>query len=80
MERERLNGEKKTINILDINVDNIVVSKLVERKTSSKYLVGYLGKVLRSLVLVLLKISEYAKTFTVQEGNKDKNNKLMSVM
>ena len=50
MERERLNGEKKTINILDINVDNIVVSKLVERKTSSKYLAGYLGKVLRSLV------------------------------
>ena len=41
-------------------------------------MVGYLGKVLRALVLVLLKISEYVKTFTVKEGNKDKNNKLMS--
>ena len=28
--------------------------------------------------MVLLKISEYVKTFTVKEGNKDKNNKLMS--
>ena len=38
------------------------------------YLIGYLGKVIRPLVLVLPKISGYIKTFKV----KDKNYKLMS--
>ena len=31
---------KKTIEIWDINVDNIVISKLTETKTNSKYLIG----------------------------------------
>ena len=31
-------------NIWDINVDNIVISKLVKRKTNSNYLIGYLDK------------------------------------
>ena len=34
---------------------------------------------LRSLVLIMLKMSGYVKTFKVKEGDKDKNNKLMSL-
>ena len=45
--------KKKKKNIWDVNVDNIVMSKLVETTTNSKYLIGYLDKVIRSLVLIL---------------------------
>ena len=37
---------KKTNKYLDINVDNIVLSKLVETKTNSIGLIGYLDKVI----------------------------------
>ena len=40
---------------------NIVISKLV--KTKSKYLIGYLGKVIRPLVLIVPKISGYVERF-----------------
>ena len=30
------------LNIWDVNVDNLVISILVETKTNSKYLIGYL--------------------------------------
>ena len=33
-------GKRKTINISDVNVNNIVITKLVETKTNSKYLTG----------------------------------------
>ena len=69
---------KNPINIWDANVDNIVISKLVETKTNSKYLIGHLDKVIRELVLILSKMSEYVKTFKVKDRDKDKNNKLMS--
>ena len=42
------------------------------------YLVGYLYKVRRLLVLILPKISGYVKTFKVKDGDKDKSNKLLS--
>ena len=51
--------KKKTIKILDFNLDNIVVSKLIETKTNSKYLIGYLDEIIRSLVLILSKMSGY---------------------
>ena len=35
---------KKLIKIWDVNVDNKVISKLVQAKTSYKYLIGYLDK------------------------------------
>ena len=35
---------KKTYKIWDTNVDNIVISKLIETKTYSKYLIGYSDK------------------------------------
>ena len=50
-------AKKKTINIWDVNVDNIIISKLVETKTNSKCLIGYLDKVIRPLVLILPKKS-----------------------
>ena len=45
-------------------------------KTNTKYLIGYLDKVMRPLVLIMLKMSGYVKTFKVKDGDKDKNNKL----
>ena len=35
---------KKPIKISDVNVDNIVISKLVQTKINSKYLIGCLEK------------------------------------
>ena len=69
---------KKPINNWDVNVDSIVISKLIETKTNSKYIIGYLDKVIRPIVLILPKISGYVKIFKVKDGDKDKNNKLMS--
>ena len=74
---EREIAIEKFDNIID-NIDNIVISKLVTTKTNSKYLVGYLVKAIRPLVLIMLKMSGYVKTFHVKHGGKDKNNKLMS--
>ena len=37
--KERFYATKKPIQILDVNVDNIVISKLVKTKTGSKYLI-----------------------------------------
>ena len=62
------------IYIWDVNVDNIVILKLVKTKTNSMYLIGYLDKVIKLLVLILPKMSGYVKTFKVE----DKKNKLMS--
>ena len=76
--KQKFYAAKKLIKIWDVNVDNIVISKLIETKTYSKYLIGYLNKVIRSLVLIMPKMSGYVKTFKVKNGNKDKNNKLMS--
>ena len=60
--------------ISDANVDNIIISKLVETKTNSKYLIGCLYIRIRPLVLLMPKMSGYVKTFKVE----DKNSKLMS--
>ena len=76
--KEKNYASKKPLNIWDVNVDNIVISKLVKSKASSKYLICYLDKVIRPLVLILPKVSRYVKTFKVTDGDKDKNNKLMS--
>ena len=77
-EREIAKGKfyaaKRPIKIWGVNVDNIVISKLVKTKTNSKYLIEYLDKTIRPLVLIIPKMSGYVKTFKVKEGN----NKLMS--
>ena len=69
---------KKTNKIWYVNIDNIVISKLVETKTNSKYLTGYFYKVLRPLVSTFPKMYRCVKTFKVKDGDKDKSNKLMS--
>ena len=55
----------KLIKIWDVNVDNIVISKLVKTKTNSKYLIGYLDEIIRPLVLILPKMSGYVKTYKI---------------
>ena len=72
--KEKFYAAKRPIKIWDVNVDNIVISKLVKTKTNSKYLIGYLDKAIRPLVLIIPKMSGYVKTFKVE----DKINKLMS--
>ena len=74
--KEKLYGGKKQTNIRDVNFHNVVSSKLVETKTNSKYLIRYLDKVIRPIALP--KITEYVKVFKRKDGDKDKNNKLMS--
>ena len=69
---------KKPLKIWNIDVDNIVISKLVETKSNSKNLFGYLDEAIRPLVLILPKRSAYVKTFKVKDGDLDQNNKLMS--
>ena len=64
--------------ICDVNVDNIVISKLVKTKTNSEYLIGYLDKAIRPLVLIMPKMSRYVETFKFKKREKDKNNKLIS--
>ena len=69
---------KKQIKFCYVNVDNTIVSKLIKTKTNSKYLIGYSDEVRQPLVLTLPKMSGYVKTFKVKNGDKDKNNKLIS--
>ena len=54
---EKFYATKKPIQIWDVNVDNIVHSKLVKTKTNSKYLIGYFDKAIRPLVLTMPKMS-----------------------
>ena len=72
--KENFYAAKSLIKIWNVNVDNIVFSKLVKTKTYSKYVIGYLDKDRRLLVLIMPKMSGYGKTFKVE----DKNSKLMS--
>ena len=69
--KENFHAARKPIKIWDVNVDNKVISKLVKTKINSKYLIGYLDKDIRPLVLMMHKMSGYVKA-------EDKNNKLMS--
>ena len=60
--------QQSSINVWGINIDNIVISIFLETKTNSKYLIGYLSKVIIQLVLILPKMSVYVKTFKVKDG------------
>ena len=66
-------GVQETINIWNVDFSNIDISKLTETKNDSKYLIGYLDEVIRTIDLILPKISEYVKTFEEKDGEKDKN-------
>ena len=69
---------KQTIKIWDVDANNIFISKLGETKTNFKYLIVYLNKVIRPLVLIFSKMSGYVKKFKVKDGDKDKNKKFLS--
>ena len=64
--KEKLYGAKKTANIWDVNVDNVVVSKLIKTKTNP-YVFDCILKMmlllLKPVALMLLKLSGYVKTF-----------------
>ena len=69
--KEKFYAAKKPIKVWNVNVDNIVISKLIETKTNSKNLIGIkFDKNIGPLVLAMPKVSGYAKTFKVKEGNK----------
>ena len=65
--KEQFYGAKRPMKIEEVNIDNIVISKLVETKTNSQYLIGYLDKVIRPLVLIMPKMSGYVQTFKVKD-------------
>ena len=64
--KEKLYGERKPINIWDVNVDNIVIWTLV-LIINSKYIIEYLDEVIRPFVWILSKRSEYVTTFKVKD-------------
>ena len=53
---------QKPIKNLNVDVDNIIIWKLIETKNNSKYLIGYLDDVIWALVFILLKMSGYFRT------------------
>ena len=67
IKKEGFYAARKPINISDVNVDNIVISKLVKTKTESKYLIGYLDQLIRPSALLLPKFSGYVKKFKVKD-------------
>ena len=73
--KEEFYDAKKPVKIRDVNVDNIVISKLIESKNNSEYLIIYLDEVIRPLVLTLPRVSEYIETFKNKGRDKNKNNK-----
>ena len=76
---EKFYAAKKPITIQDVNVDNIVISKLLETKTNSKYLIEIkFDETIRPLVLTMTEMSGYVKTSKVKGGDKVKNKKLIS--
>ena len=63
----------------NVNVANIIISKLVKIKNSSEYLIGYLDEdIIGPVVLILHKMSSNAQAFKVKDENK--NNKLRSFL
>ena len=64
--KEKLHGGRKPVNIWDVNVDNIVIWTLV-LIINSKYMIEYLDEVIRPVVWILSKRSEYVTTFKVKD-------------
>ena len=70
--------QKKAIKLWDVNVDNIVISKLVKTKGNCKYLIEYFDDAIRPLVLILPKTNGYVRKFKDNDQDKNMNYKLMS--
>ena len=59
--KEKFYAAKEPIKLRDVNVDNIVISRLIKTKTNSKRLIRYLDKAIRPLVLIMTKMSGFVK-------------------
>ena len=58
--KEKFYAAKKPIKLWDVSVDNIVISKFIETKTNSKYLIEIkFDKAVRPLVLIMPKMNGY---------------------
>ena len=64
--KESFYGAKRPIKIQYVGVNNTVISKLVETKINSKYLTGYLDKIMRPLVLILPEMRGYFKALKMK--------------
>ena len=60
--KEKFYDAKRPINIWDVNIDSIIISKLLKIKGGSKYLTEYLDKFIKPLDLILSKMRWYVKT------------------
>ena len=54
--KQEFHGAKKP-KICDVDVDNIVITKLIDIRNNFKYLIEYLDDVITQLVLMLLKMT-----------------------
>ena len=61
MIRQKYQKKNFVVEKKNINVDNIVISNLVETNDNSQYLIQYLDEVIRPLVVMLPKMSGYGK-------------------
>ena len=65
--KEMFYAAKRPMKIWDVNVDNMVISRLFKTKTNSKYLIGYLDKAIIPLVLIMPEMIGYVKTFKIKD-------------
>ena len=73
--KQKFYAARKTIKVWDVNVHNIVNSKLIERKINFRFLTGIkFNKAIRPLLLIMPKMNDCVNKFKVE----DKNNRLMS--
>ena len=77
--KEKCYAAKQPVNNWYDNIDNIVIWKIVKKKTNSKHLIGYLEKFIRPLLLILPRISGCVKRFKVKDGGKKAINWYLSL-
>ena len=67
IKEEQFYSAKKPINVCYLKTNNIVISIFVKTNSHSKYLIKYLGKNARTLILILPKITGYVKNSLANE-------------
>ena len=64
--------QRKSIKRLMLMLMICLCQKIIKIKSNSMYLIGYLNKVIRPLVLILPKRNKYIKNLNVRDEDKDK--------
>ena len=64
--------QRKSIKRLMLMLMICLCQKIIKIKSNSMYLIGYLNKVVRPLVLILPKRNKYIKNLNVRDEDKDK--------